>query len=82
MPPASQLWFDVEERGNTTLTIIFVPRTALWFDVEEKGIFDRFAIFQNKFWTYNKISLRRDKGTIALKRGNERITLYLHFPPG
>lgn len=57
-----------------------------WADTANRqwthAFFDRFAIFQNKFWTYDKISLGRDKGTIALKRGNERITLHLRFPPG
>ena len=31
------LWFDVEEKGNTTKPIITEVTAQLWFDVEEKG---------------------------------------------
>ena len=31
------LWFDVEEKGNTTAFSLAAPAPMLWFDVEEKG---------------------------------------------
>ena len=31
------LWFDVEEKGNTTCCKGFPILEQLWFDVEEKG---------------------------------------------
>ena len=31
------LWFDVEEKGNTTKRPLTITRRVLWFDVEEKG---------------------------------------------
>ena len=31
-----KLWFDVEERYNTTLTFPLFKRMMLWFDVEER----------------------------------------------
>ena len=32
-----QLWFDVEEKGNTTTCLRTCSTQVLWFDVEEKG---------------------------------------------
>ena len=52
--------------------------TAQW----TYAFFDRFAIFRNDFWTYDRIELQRRKGTVALRRGNERVTLHLRFAPG
>ena len=52
--------------------------TAQW----TYAFFDRFAIFRNDFWTYDRIELQRRKGTVALRRGNERVTLHLRFVPG
>ena len=37
MPRLFQLWFDVEEKGNTTNSLILSAMVELWFDVEEKG---------------------------------------------
>ena len=31
------LWFDVEEKGNTTSGFEELYQGLLWFDVEEKG---------------------------------------------
>ena len=31
------LWFDVEEKGNTTIVQAVTIAYGLWFDVEEKG---------------------------------------------
>ena len=31
------MWFDVEEKGNTTETKERAVKPVLWFDVEEKG---------------------------------------------
>ena len=31
------LWFDVEEKGNTTEAELHQSSKQLWFDVEEKG---------------------------------------------
>ena len=31
------MWFDVEEKGNTTESRERSERVWLWFDVEEKG---------------------------------------------
>ena len=31
------LWFDVEEKGNTTMYTVAEQEGVLWFDVEEKG---------------------------------------------
>ena len=32
----NQLWFDVEERYNTTANAPIMPSMMLWFDVEER----------------------------------------------
>ena len=34
---SEQLWFDVEEKGNTTGNRAQIRECQLWFDVEEKG---------------------------------------------
>ena len=36
MMPPSRLWFDVEERYNTTVNGTIIRLNKLWFDVEER----------------------------------------------
>lgn len=46
------------------------------------GFFEHFAIWQNTFWEYEKISLHRKKGEIILRNGDERVRLKLKLPKG
>ena len=46
------------------------------------GFFDHFAIYQNDFWNYDQISLRRKKGRVTLRKGRQTATLHIRFLPG
>lgn len=43
------------------------------------GFFEKFAVYRNDFWDYESIDLKKNKGTVVLKKYGERIKLKLAF---
>lgn len=39
------------------------------------GFFEDFAVYQNEFWHYESIQMKKNKGTIVLRKGDEQRTL-------
>ena len=39
------------------------------------GFFEKFAIYQGKFWDYKTLDIKKNKGTATLQNGNETIEL-------
>ena len=43
------------------------------------GFFEKFAVYRNECWSYESLDVKKNKGTVVLKKGDERLKLKLAF---
>lgn len=62
------------KKSGGTLAILgnwYEPESNAWVF----GFFDKFAIYDGKFWDYKTLNVQKNKGTATLQNGNELLQL-------
>lgn len=62
------------EKSGSTLAILgnwYEPESNAWVF----GFFEKFAIYDGKFWDYKTLNVQKNKGTATLQNGNELLQL-------